>query len=150
MPSICTKILTENQNPNNAYINLQGLALGDGYARAHAHAHAYAMQLTAERWTDPVVQASVMPTWSFNTGLVDENQAAQAQQIWLQLNETVAQENWTEGWALLTQLRDYILNCSGNPVIYGTHSNSNGIHFVQIFERTRHTTIRTSKRISIW
>jgi len=96
VPSLATYINEQNKLENtNLVINLQGIALGNG-------------------WVDPVPQNQAYVDYPYGLGLIDSYQRDQAQQIQNQLAEAVANEQWIDANNLSNDLEAVVLTAAGN------------------------------------
>jgi carboxypeptidase C (cathepsin A) len=102
IPNIATEIMKKNndldkQDPE--YINLAGLAIGDG-------------------WMDPRRQLHWVIDYAFNLGFLDTLQKKEMEDMWKKFDQYCEDGNWPEATKSGNKLNDAILACGGRPDVY--------------------------------
>eukprot|EP01102_Stenamoeba_stenopodia_P016417 TRINITY_DN5740_c0_g1_i3.p1 TRINITY_DN5740_c0_g1~~TRINITY_DN5740_c0_g1_i3.p1 ORF type:complete len:472 (+),score=127.60 TRINITY_DN5740_c0_g1_i3:47-1462(+) len=103
IPSFATAIYENNLRGGN-YINLVGIAIGDG-------------------WVHPIVQNQAYVQYPYNLGLIDSYQMAEAQKIADELTMHILNEDWKRANQLSNKLEAYVTNHAGvdeDNVLYST------------------------------
>ncbi|MCP4697242.1 MAG: S10 family peptidase [Gammaproteobacteria bacterium] len=102
IPHIATEIMEKNKDPNtpdSKYINLAGLAIGDG-------------------WMDPRRQLRWVIDYAFNLGFLDSFQKKEMEDRWDKFNVLCERKEWHEATEAGNCLNDAILACGGQPDMY--------------------------------
>jgi len=99
IPAITAKIIRENNNGKNAKINLQGIAIGDGFI-------------------DPVVTAGSWGPYSFNNNLISAAQLQAVQQQFAKCKADVNAGYYSEAFFDCNAVFQTVLNYAGNINYY--------------------------------
>lgn len=97
IPAFGFKILTENDNvteTGNPYVNLQGVAIGDGL-------------------TDPCSQVEAGPRAAFDFGLIDLKTYAHAKEAAVLTSLACVREDWTSAHELREEMESIVLDACG-------------------------------------
>jgi vitellogenic carboxypeptidase-like protein len=106
VPHIATEIMNNNPNADDPkFINLKGIAVGDG-------------------WMKPKLQQKLQIDYAYNMGLVDTNQKARLDALYVKFEKTVDADKMKEAFELGSEIEELILNCAGNPDIYDVRRRS--------------------------
>lgn len=98
-PSIATEILKQNQQGKKPSINLQGVAIGDG-------------------WMNPKVQTLGQIDYAFAIGFIDTFQKTVAEGLYQQFVKALDKQDMILANKLGTQVTGLIVNASGHPDVY--------------------------------
>jgi len=99
VPAISHRILEGNLNKDGAYINLQGLAIGNG-------------------WVDPEIQVDHYADYAFGHGLINQSVVDAADAIYAVCKELIEAKNYSEANIVCSNVEGVILNATGNINVY--------------------------------
>jgi carboxypeptidase C (cathepsin A) len=104
IPNIATVIHEKNQEAHATKINLEGIAIGDG-------------------WVHPLLQNQAYVNYSYATGLLDGFQKSQAQAIADQARQAILSKQWLAANDLSNKLEDFVVKAGGgydeDDILYG-------------------------------
>jgi len=97
IPYLATEIHNQNSliSPSNSsFINLVGMAIGDG-------------------WTDPLLQTGVYADQAYNLGLLDETEVLNVNQQMVLCTNLTETQQWQQAQIVCDNLLNFIVNASG-------------------------------------
>jgi len=99
VPTVATRILTGNKNTHSVQINLQGIAIGNG-------------------WVDPRVQYAGYGPFAYQNNLIDPNTYALINQTVVQCQQEIDQQDWNDADSTCNSIMGDVLEEAGNLNVY--------------------------------